>query len=202
MTKKIYFIIILIFALVALLYYFFVGHFSYYAGQQVLEQIAPTSAPPNFTPAPTQISGADFWRNVKTYYNKKYSYSLEYNALDDIFDETPENACFGDAKIQFGSICVRIVPTSFLNPDEWLKQKNSDFQKRFEKEGGILIQQFLEKRIKIAGYDAIVTYHGSSIEQFPNEKETVFVKDRNIYVISTPYTPEPERLWNSFRFDK
>ena len=192
------YLIIFIVALAASLLYYF----SYRRNLPISEQTVTQSAVVNPTTTPQSISADEYWKVTKTYHNSKYQYSFAYSSREDLIEETPEKIVFGDAQLGVGFISVVVELTHFLNPDEWLNQKNDEFRKRFESGGGVLASQFLEKRIKIDGYDALITHQGDTVEQFPGEKETVFVKNHYLYIIYTSYISEPERLWSSFKFEK
>jgi len=76
---------------------------------------------------------------------------------------------------------------------EWIEKEN-------EKNKNLHQRVIIEKRIKIDGYDAIVTNIVSDFEgPDKHQKEVVFIKDGILFEINTRAI-DHEKVWNSFKF--
>ena len=117
-----------------------------------------------------------------------------------IDEQSPERVYLTEGKDQPARVFIGVEPTTYSSPEQWLRTKNEERRRVKEDRGDIYTDDVLEKRIRISGYDAIVTYPRSATESFPDEKLTLFIKDGNIFRIGTAYTNH-ERIWNSFWFD-
>ena len=146
----------------------------------------------------SELSVQDEWTKTATYHNEKYGYTVVYPSLYLSAQTTiPEKVYFIDSQSGSGRMFIEVKPTIYSTADQELDAKNSTFHSN----------DFLERRIRISGYDAIVTYPVSKadafpdqVETFPNEKTVLFIKDRNLFRMSTSYI-DHERIWNSFRFE-
>ena len=142
------------------------------------------------------VSGQNDSTKTAIYRNEKYGYALEYPSSLYVNDRVPDKVYFTEESL-YGIIAVEVASTTYMNADDELKAKNEKYNSH----------DFLEKRIKIAGYDAIVTYPVSMVdefpdqaESFPHEKTVLLIKDGLLFRIATRGT-DHERVWNSFRFE-
>jgi len=109
-----------------------------------------------------------------------------------------ENGGVSFTSFGLGVMGVKVYTnTNFTSVEDWLVFKNNKIK---------LIQaQVLEKRIRIDGYEALVTYPKGALppyEEFPYAKRTVFIKGDVLFEIWTNFKDENEhqRVWDSFKF--
>ncbi|MFH1187762.1 MAG: hypothetical protein V1688_02770 [bacterium] len=151
-----------------------------------------------------------------TYYDERYKYSLDFPSglnVDAIYEnrvELPEDSGGGylitNGGVNFSypadgpwAMIVNVFENSkYKSLDEWLESKQGEYE-----------INVVEKRINIDGNEAMVTHlasvsDGKISEEFKNEKETVFIKDHNLFIIYTrsTRTEDYEKVWNSFKFNK
>ena len=148
------------------------------------------------------------WNSTKVFHNEKYGYSLMYppTYLMPQF-ESPDQVFFKDLDLDVGGrLAVVIRPTEYKSAEEFIKVENEKVQKADRERGiggggGLVV----EKRIKIAGYDALVTYFTEQLAKSSSEekqnKTTFFVKDGLLFQISTNAIKH-ELIWDSFKFDQ
>lgn len=148
-----------------------------------------------------------------SYSDERYGFSLDYPSDLNMNQINNEKVKLADSlgggyliinggasfyqKDGYGIILINIFDNSKIaSLDEWLVIEN----KKVEHQVNVL-----EKRIKIDGYDAIVTYaksvYDGQEESFKREKKTVFIKDGILFEINTRGI-DHERVWNSFKFKK
>ncbi len=168
-------------------------------------------APPILTSGPYVISEStrtpinkNEWSKTAMYINKKYGYIVTYPSSTLFVDaQTPEKVYLTDrinGVVALSRIAIIVESTTYSSPDEWLKVEN---ERRHHSMAyhGFYVDDVVEKRIKISGYDAMVTYPRDEAESFPDEKTVLFIKDHNLFRISTG-SIDHERIWNSFKFEK
>ncbi|MFH1187405.1 MAG: hypothetical protein V1688_00925 [bacterium] len=144
-----------------------------------------------------------------TYYDEKYKYSLDFPpGLNVVYENTVElpwnlgGSLTADRGVTFSATDGLLVMTvwvfensKFHSLDEWLESQKSEY--------GISV---VEKKINIDGNEAIVTHQAEILDGKISEedrlgKTTVFIKDNNLFIISTEMH-DCEKVWNSFKFDK
>ena len=96
--------------------------------------------------------------------------------------------------------------TVYPSPDDWVRIQNKNLSEKYN-DDTLGIRQVIEKNIQIDGLDAIVTFYHSDDEMdevSKHERRAVFIKDGNLYVISTRSINDSdhEKVWNSFHFLK
>ena len=149
----------------------------------------------NIPPRPSNWIETE-WSKTATYHNEKYEYSLTYPSLYlSLYTKVPEGISL-EEQDYYGRVSINIKPTKYTTPDEELNAENRQMKK--EGHGGFIV---LEKKIKISGYDAVVTYPGDEVETFPYEKTVFLIKDHNLFKIGTRGI-DHERIWKNFQFDK
>lgn len=149
-------------------------------------------------------------RTWDTYFDDRYKYSLKFPTLLNVFPIheqsvvgteglSREGVSFGDPALDdYWVMSVSVLEnTSFLNVDEWLQKEGKKFKHQ---------RPIVEKRITLDGYDAIVTHMQSDYELdevTKNEKNTVFIKNGNLFEIRTRFSDyaNHERVWGSFKFN-
>jgi len=157
--------------------------------------------------APWEERQENEWSSTQVFHNEKYGYSLVYPSTYLVpQSESPEQVFFMDSDIEGpGRLAIVIRPTGYKSADEFIKAGNEKAQKDAREkgmEGGGFV---IEKRIKIAGYDALVTYYIEQIENSSSgekiSKSTFFVRDGFLFEIGTTAIKH-ELVWSNFKFDK
>ena len=179
------------------------GLFAIYQYQKPNEQV---TIPSNgvFTPPPplVQICDLPFHYSVTenspailqkipwlTYENKEYHYRFEYPYVLLLnTDSLPPNVSFDNPPMS--------VSVSASNADPLFHQDSLDAFLKDSTPTGMR----LEKRIKIYGYDAIVTSNLPDREDNRDVLITFFIKDKIFFGIRTQCV-DHERVWNSFKFE-
>lgn len=133
------------------------------------------------------------------YVNHKYNYSLNYgdNLKIDEF-------CFGDANnislssiginLPFNLVHISVLEnTSFKTIKQWQEAENAKNTMSYQK---------FEKNILIDDYPAQVFYESSEDEDFLYNKKTVFIKDGNLFIISSYFgdAKDHQEIWDNFKF--
>ncbi len=149
------------------------------------------------------------------YNDDKYNFSLDYPAGLDVKEEKVVvgesqdllsyslNFSLSDDGYNFMRVSI-FKKTAYSSPDDWLKSENKNLSEKYS--GDMLgVKQVIEKTIQIDGLDAIVTFAHSDDEVdeiSKHERKVVFIKDGNLYVISTRSISDSdhEKVWNSFHF--
>lgn len=149
---------------------------------------------------------------LNTYHNKTYNYSFRYpNYLKQkAHCSGNDNPVFVEEYPQdfyFNGVSVVTSPQNFATLDQWLEKENEYLQKFNQK-------RVVEKRIKIDGNKALITYLETigSIPNLDNQsqvevdksvgKKTVFIKNNVLFEINTRFindTGEQEDIWDSFK---
>ncbi|MBI3671472.1 hypothetical protein HY249_01605 [Candidatus Azambacteria bacterium] len=131
-----------------------------------------------------ELKGSLF-KDVKIYQNKKYGYYFSYPKNWALTDSDPSDVYFGE---QMSPVIIRVENTDFKTAYEWYLKNKSHLR--------------LEKIIKIGGYEAVVTHNNDSggVEEFPEEKSAVFVKDDYLFKLYTSYI-DHEKIWENFKFE-
>lgn len=134
---------------------------------------------------------------LNTYHNQTYNYSFQYPKYlkQSAHCSGNDNPVFINKypqSFEADAISVVTSPTIFANLDKWLEKENEYWQKHDQK-------RVVEKRLKIDGNKALVTYLESS---YPNSeisnqsqvviekgqsKKTVFIKDNVLFEINTRF---------------
>jgi hypothetical protein len=150
-----------------------------------------------------------------SYNNDIYNFSLDYPSGLDIKEEKnilgeSQNTLgysidFRDPDDGYSFMRLNIFEkTDYSSLNDWLGSENRNLSDRYK--GDVLgVKQVVEKDIKIDGFDAIVTFSHSNDEAdeiSKHERKTVFIKDGNLYVLSTRFINDSdhEKVWNSFHF--
>lgn len=181
-----------------------VSVFIIYSQQHVqsVSGVYPTHTPfttsiPVVLPRPSNWIETE-WSKTAVYHNEKYGYSLTYPSLYlSVYTKVPERISL-EEQDYYGRVSINIKPTNYMMPDEELNAENAQMKKEDMGFNGHIV---LEKKIKISGYDAIVTYQANKIESFPYEKTVFLIKDHNLFKIGTRGI-DHERIWKNFQFDK
>ena len=169
---------------------------------QSVSEVYPTHIPfitntPVVVPRPSNWIETE-WSKTATYHNEKYGYSLTYPSLYlSLYTKVPEGMSLLEEDF-YGRVSINIKSTKYTTPDEELNAENVQMKKEDKGFNGHIV---LEKKIKVSGYDAIVTYQANKIESFPYEKTVFLIKDRNLFRIGTRGI-DHERIWKNFQFDK
>lgn len=167
-------------------------------------------------------SGPDYTtHNLNAEYNlfvdKKYQYQFAYpknlnsNITNNPNIKTPEIESGNDIAINRAvsfmqdnggpwAISLFIYKNTRLKSiDEWFAEQNEFYK---ETSAGN-VEVVIEKRIKIDGADALVTYLNSKEELMPYnyEKTTIFIKDEVLFELSTR-SVDHQKIWDSFKFIK
>ena len=145
-------------------------------------------------------------RGWDTYTDGRYKYSLKFPAQlntspihESVDGIIKEGVGFGDPALDnYWVISVSVLgDANFLNVNEWLGKEGKKFEHQ---------RPIVEKRITIGGSDAIVTHTQSDYELdevTKNEKNTVFIKNGNLFEIRTRFieSSNHEKVWSSFKFN-
>ncbi len=79
--------------------------------------------------------------------------------------------------------------THFKIPREWLDVENKKIE-------GLGVEKKIEKILKVDGSDAMVVYAKTDTEEYLAEKETAFIKDGNLYLITSKHSINAqENIW-------
>ena len=128
------------------------------------------------------------WKRTSIFSNKEHSYRVEYPAVLALNpDSTLDSISFDDQSHRSSFNVSVINATSFSSLDAFLKE--------FAPTG-----MRLEKRIKIDGYDAIITSNSSDRDEKKDILFATFIKDKNLFGIRTQCI-DHERIWKSFKFE-
>lgn len=155
------------------------------------------------------VNSTTTWNN---YYDENYRFSLDYPSNLDINLINNEKINLADSlggenfiinggvsfyqKDGYWIIVINIFDNSDISSfEKWIEKEN-------KKNENLHQQVVIEKRIKIDGYDAIVTHIVSDFEgPDKHEKKIVFIKNGILFEINTRYI-DHEKVWNSFKFVK
>lgn len=140
--------------------------------------------------------GDSGWLDIGIYTNKTYGYSFQYPARYlKVFSENHEaiwvspNASAPSmvSPFSFGSINVFVSSNPpFISVDEWLQKNNKWYQ--------------FEKKIKIAGYDALIAIKKPvSSSDCKDNKIAILFKETMLFQIET-CSINHERIWENFKF--
>lgn len=143
-----------------------------------------------------------------SYVNEKYNFSLQYpeplvvvenkaEQLDNKWDYVVNFKEDDEYGFSVASVSVK-ENTKFSSVNDWLDSENK--QRDNER-----LQ--IDKKIKIAEQDAFVFFVHNNLESddiSSKSKITVFIKDGDLYKITTRFAQESEHenIWNSFKFEK
>lgn len=179
------------------------GLFAVYQYQKPNKQVTiPSNEVFSSPPPPVQICNLPFHFPVTenssailqkipwlTYENKKYHYRFEYPYV--LFlntDSLPPNVSFDNPPMSVSVLASNADPLFYQNSlDAFLKDSAPTGMR-------------LEKKIKIDGYDAIVTSNLPDREDNSNVLITFFIKDKIFFSIRTQCV-DHERVWGSFQFE-
>ncbi len=141
----------------------------------------------------------DEWMKTAIYRNEKYHYSIIYPAHLSVYEfhGAKEDVYFED-ETSVGVMSIQIMPAKYMTVDDELAAENSTLL--HEKDNAVGKYRVMERKIKISGYDAIITYPADKIESFPYEKTALMIKDQLLFRIYTAGI-DHERVWNSFKFE-
>ena len=156
---------------------------------------------------PTEDIVAQWDGSWKTYHDKKYKFSVEYpsfysfqnSTVPDLEDKPVDMVYF--AVLTKSGILEPVEGTAGVSTEDTNKKSGEEWLTTHQK-----ADQFgdwiLEKRTKIAGYDAVV-YHQNekgAVNPTITYQYAVFVKDGKLFTISGSAS-DIERVWASFRFE-
>jgi hypothetical protein len=162
--------------------------------------------------AGTSASTSTAWKTyTDTIGGYSISYPSEYSAWpvdtkDPSFAQPKDHIIISqvgfttDPNAGHGDFSVSVSSTTYTDPFKWLINQDKIYG------SSIGLTSIIEKHITIDGVEAIVTYQKDTVESFPNEKNTVFIKDGKVYEIRTRDGEDggtfenEERVWQSFKF--
>jgi hypothetical protein len=136
------------------------------------------------------------------YVNQYYNYFINYGdnlRVSEFCFGYPNNVSLSavDPDLSFNLVNIAVLEnTSFKTIQQWQEAENA--------KNSVSLQKF-EKNILIDDYPAQVFYSAaknSLYEDEPYNKKTVFIKDNNLFIISTYFGDEKDHqaVWDNFKF--
>ncbi len=158
----------------------------------------------------------------KTYTDAIGEYSISYPGEYSVFPADTKDPSFAQPQghtiisaVGFGigqdtgpgdGFSVSVSSTTYTDPFKWMINQDKIVASQDKYGSEISLTSVIEKHTNIDGVDGIVTYQKDNVESFPNELDTVFIKNGKVYEIRTlsgeaaGAFDDEQRVWDSFHF--